>query len=136
MPGPIGWSETYSVGVVSIDSQHHLLVSMIRQLQEGMLDSRTGEVVSPLFSAMRQYTRFHFEYEEQLLKEHAYPEFESHHVLHAGLIDKLKELEEKYQAGKLAAGAPLMQFLRTWLLDHIGAHDKAYAAFLRGKGVE
>jgi hemerythrin len=28
-----------------------------------------------------------------------------------------------------------MQFLRTWLLDHIGEHDRAYAGFLRDKGV-
>ena len=35
----------------------------------------------------------------------------------------------------LMAGAPVMQFLRTWLLDHIGQHDRSYAAFLKEKGV-
>ena len=74
LPGLIEWDARYSVGIESIDSQHRLLVSMIRHLQEAMLDSRTGEVVAPLFNAMRQYTKFHFEYEEQLLKEHEYPE--------------------------------------------------------------
>jgi hypothetical protein len=30
---------------------------------------------------------------------------------------------------------PLMQFLRTWLINHIGGRDKSYAPFLVEKGV-
>jgi hemerythrin len=133
--GLIEWSEDYSVDITSIDSQHRLLVSMIHHLQEAMLEGRVKAVVAPLFQAMNRYTQFHFEYEEQLFAEHGYPDGETHRERHAGLVAKLQDLEAKYSAGTLSAGTPLMQFLRSWLVDHICAHDKQYSAFLRGKGV-
>ncbi|HTR37929.1 MAG TPA: bacteriohemerythrin [Bryobacteraceae bacterium] len=133
--GLIEWDEAYSLDIPSIDSQHRLLVSMIRHLQEAMLEGRVKGVVAPLFQAMNRYTAFHFEYEEQLFAEHGYPNSAAHHGQHAALIAKLQELEAKYSAGALSAGTPLMQFLRSWLVDHICAHDKQYGGFLKGKGV-
>jgi hemerythrin-like metal-binding protein len=131
----IKWNPSLSVGIESIDSQHQLLVTMIRHLQQAMLEGRAREVVSPLFVALNQYTQFHFQYEEQLLRDHQYTKVTSHCEIHKGLITQLHELEAKYASGKLTAGAPLMQFLRTWLMDHISAHDQAYASFLKEKGV-
>jgi hemerythrin len=133
--GLIEWNSAYSLDIASIDSQHRLLVSIIGHLQEAMLEGRTKEIVGPLFDAMNRYTKYHFESEEQLLEKNGYPGLESHRELHASLIATLKELEQKYVAGSLHAGAPLMHFLKTWLLDHIGAHDKEFAAFLKEKGV-
>jgi len=133
--GLIEWDDTYSVGVPSIDGQHRLLVSMIRHLQEAMLEGRVKAIVTPLFNAIGQYTQFHFEYEERLFAEHGYPEAEGHRAQHAALIQKLRELESKYDSGAVSAGTPLMQFLRSWLLDHICDHDKRYAPFLKEKGV-
>ena len=133
--GLIEWDEGYSVDIPSIDSQHRLLVSMIRHLQEAMLEGRVKGVVAPLFQAMNQYTKFHFEYEEQLFAEHGYPDVEGHREQHAALIAKLQNLEEKYSNATLSAGTPLMQFLRSWLVDHICAHDKQYSGFLKEKGV-
>jgi hemerythrin-like metal-binding protein len=134
-PGLIEWNSSYSVGIPSIDAQHQVLVSIIRQLQEGMLENRASAVVAPLIEAMRQYTKFHFEYEESLLREHEYPALDAHCHLHVELVNTLQDFAEKYETGRLNAGAPLMQFLRRWLLDHIGAHDQQYAPFLREKGV-
>jgi len=130
----IEWKPAYSVGIASVDKQHRTLVSIIGHLQEAMLEGRTKEIVGPLFFAMNNYTQFHFEAEEQLLKENGYPGWESHRELHAGLIAQLKDLEKKYTDGTLHAGAPLMLFLKTWLVDHIGAHDQEFAAFLKEKG--
>ena len=132
-PGLIEWNSNYSVDVPSIDNQHQQLVAIIRRLQEAMLDNGTRKVLAPLFSDMRQYAKYHFAFEEQLLKEHGYPNLELHRSQHVALAAKLQELEEKYTAGGLKAGAPLMQFLRSWLLDHICANDKDYATFLKEK---
>jgi hemerythrin-like metal-binding protein len=133
--GIIEWQPAYNLNISSIDKQHRMLVSIIQQLQEAMLEARVGEIVGPLFKAMNQYTKFHFQYEEQLLEKHGYADLEPHRKQHAALVRELQQLEKKYGSGELSAGAPVMQFLRTWLLDHIGEHDKAYASFLREKGV-
>ncbi len=133
--GVIDWQPAYNLDIETIDKQHRMLVSIIQQLQEAMLEGRVREVVAPLFAAMNQYTKFHFQYEEQILKKHGYPGLDSHCAQHADLVEQLKDLEKKYASGELSAGAPVMQFLRNWLLDHIGEHDRAYAGFLREKGV-
>jgi hemerythrin-like metal-binding protein len=133
--GLIEWKPSYSVGIASIDSQHQLLVSVIGNLQEAMMRGRTREIITPLFRAMNQYTQYHFQYEEELLGEHGYPGLEAHREQHTGLIKTLQELERKYEEGNLVAGAPLMQFLRTWLTNHIAAEDRDYAEFLKKQGV-
>lgn len=135
LPGLIQWNSNYALHIPSIDEQHQLLVSIIRHLQEAMLEMRTSEVVLPLFQAMRRYTDFHFSYEEQLLRQHQYPYLDGHEVLHAALLQQLEQLEVKYAERRLTMGAPVMQFLQTWLLDHIAVHDRKYAAFLHEKGV-
>ena len=115
LPGVVEWKPTYSLGIASIDKQHKMLVSIIGHLQEAMLEGRTKEVVVPLIFTMNRYTQYHFDYEEQLLKENGYPGCESHRDLHAG--------------------SPVMLFLKTWLVDHIGDQDQQFAAFLKEKGV-
>jgi hemerythrin-like metal-binding protein len=135
MPQLIAWNAAYALGIPSIDEQHRLLISMICHFQEAMLEGRTKEVVAPLLGAMNRYTEFHFNYEEQLLEQHGYAELKAHREQHANLIAALKDLEKKYNAGRLRARAPLMQFLRTWLVDHIGDDDREFAEFLKGKGV-
>jgi hemerythrin-like metal-binding protein len=135
IPKLIEWKPVYTVNIHSIDSQHRLLVSIIGHLQEAMLEGKTKQIVAPLFGAMNRYTEYHFEFEEQLLESNGYPGLESHRAVHAKLVEQLKDLEIKYLNGTLQAGAPLMHFLRTWLLDHICVHDKEYGAFLREKGV-
>ena len=134
-PGLIEWSPVFNVGVPSIDSQHQLLVSLIKKLQQAMLEGRTKEVVVPLFRALNQYTQLHFAHEEELLREYGYPEVAAHHAQHANLITKLQDLEDQFAAGRLTAGAPIMQFLRNWLTDHICDHDKKFASLLKQKGV-
>lgn len=131
----IQWKPEYSVSIESIDNQHRSLVAIIGHLQTAMLEGRTNQIIAPLFNAMNQYTKFHFEYEEQLMAENGYPGLSAHREEHALLVEQLKDLEMKYVNGSLHAGAPLMQFLRNWLLEHICAHDKGYSAFLREKGV-
>lgn len=131
----IEWKPDYSVNIESIDSQHQALVSIIGRLRGAMLEGKTRQIVAPLFTAMNRYAKYHFEYEEQLLEDNGYPDLESHRNEHAKLVEELKDLESKYVNGTLHAGAPLMHFLRTWLLDHIGGHDQAYAAFLNERGI-
>lgn len=127
----IEWKPEYSVGVESIDKQHQLLVSMIAHLNEAMLEGRTRQIIEPLFTALHRYTQFHFEFEEQLLQSTGYAEFEPHRASHLALLNDLKELEAKYVQGSLTAGAPLMQFLRQWLIGHICHKDKEYGPHVR-----
>lgn len=131
----IEWQPDYSVNIPSIDKQHQYLVTVIRQLQEAMLEGRARDFIGHVFEEMNLYTKFHFQFEEDLLEKHQYPELPGHHGRHAELIDQLHGLAQQHAEGKLNAGAPVMHFLRSWLLDHICECDKGYAAFLKQKGV-
>lgn len=131
----IEWKPEYSVEIPSIDQQHRSLVAIIGHLQAAMLEGRTKQIIAPLFYSMNRYTKFHFDYEEQLLEQNGYPNLLKHREEHARLVEQLKQLEARYLNGSLQAGAPLMQFLRNWLLDHICAHDKGYSEYLKEKGV-
>jgi hemerythrin len=46
------------------------------------------------------------------------------------------KLQQEFPAGKTAVTTELMNFMLTWLTNHILHTDKRYGAFLRGERIE
>ena len=66
------------------------------------------------------------------MKRMKYPDFEDHKKLHDALVVRLGELEIEFREGKPATTVKVMQFLSSWLLQHILEKDRDYAKY--GKG--
>ena len=80
----IEWQPDYSVHISSIDKQHRYLVTVIRQLQEAMLEGRARDFIRHVFEEMNLYPKFHFQFEEDLLEKHHYPELPGYPGIMAG----------------------------------------------------
>ena len=74
----IEWSNNLSVGVDLIDDQHKLLIQKIADLAEAVNKTQGAEKILKTLGFMVEYTDFHFSAEEELMKEHDYPEMEYH----------------------------------------------------------
>jgi hemerythrin len=86
---------------------------------------------------LREYVREHFDAEEGLMREHGYPGLEAHAGLHARIRRRLDEVVAAYErdGGTEALTGDVEAMMRGWLSLHIGEQDRAFAAFLRAKGV-
>ena len=126
----VQWSDQLSVGINTIDDQHKKLVSIINRLYDAMKSGKGSEILSEVLSELIEYTKYHFSTEETLMKNNAYPNYQSHKSLHSKLVEKVMDLELDLKAGRIALSVQVFHFLKDWLVNHIQGEDKKYAPFL------
>ena len=129
------WNDELSIGINSIDEQHKKLVNIINALNDALAEGKADDVLAEIFDELADYTVKHFGYEEQMFDQYGYVEAEAHKTEHKALINQVKKLQEKVNAGDFMISVEVMIFLKEWLINHILKTDKAYAPFLIAKGV-
>ncbi len=131
----ITWTEGYSVSVEEMDEQHKKLIELINGFYDALQTDTGQEVISSLFNGVLDYTKTHFAREEELMKDHGFPEYEAHKVEHNELVEEVLDIHQKYTDGDTDTVGKLALLLSNWLMDHIVMKDKIYGAHLNSKGV-
>ncbi len=133
----IEWSDSLSVKIPSIDEQHKKLVGMVNSLHEGIAKGNSKEVLVDVFDGLAQYTVEHFGYEEKFFNEFGYEDSEKHTAEHQDLVQQVVELKQKLDNEEgFMFGLEVMDFLKSWLTEHIMGSDRNYSSFLLSKGVQ
>jgi hemerythrin len=129
------WKDEYSVKIAAIDLQHKRLVNMINDLFEAMQAGRGSAKIGSVLDGLVSYARTHFTTEENLLREHGYPELEAHIKTHQNFTAKIADMQRQFKEGRLTSALTISNFLKDWLVNHIVGTDRHYADFLVGKGL-
>jgi hemerythrin-like metal-binding protein len=128
------WSDAYSVGISHIDTQHKGLIRLINDLHAAMAAGKGKEVLGTILGELVRYTETHFAYEEAMLRQRQYSNLTAHHNVHQKLTAQVVELQQRFRSSKIIMSLEVMQFLKSWLADHILIHDQAYARELKTAG--
>ena len=131
----VEWKDEYSVGLDSIDNQHKKLLNLINQLQTAVDYSTGEEFEREALDELVDYTKTHFSFEEGLMKDNGYPDYEPHKAQHDKMVKHVEEVLSEYERDQHTAMANSAEFLKDWLITHINGTDKQYSEFLIGKGV-
>jgi hemerythrin len=129
------WTEDLTVGIPTIDAQHHRWLDMINDLHEAMRAGAGKERIDSILAEMVAYTRTHFATEEKLLSTHKYPEYAQHKALHDAFVLKVQDMLARQSSGKSGLTLEVMSTLKDWLINHIQKVDVKYVAHLQSKGV-
>ncbi|MGB9521341.1 MAG: bacteriohemerythrin [Anaerolineales bacterium] len=132
----ITWNDQYSVNIKSIDAQHQQLVQMVNDLHQSMLDGRSSDTLKDLLKKLIDYTVVHFSTEEKLMQQYSYPGYVYHKAEHENLTKKVLEFQQKFQQNPTGLGVQMMDFLKSWLVNHIQGTDKKYSKFFNNLGVQ
>jgi len=127
------WNENFSVTVKELDDQHKKLVTILNLLHDAM---KKGEGKSKLNSTLDElvsYTKFHFAHEEKLMQQYNYPAYAAHKKEHEDLIHKVVDYLSQLDSGKTVLPSQIIQFLKEWIVNHIGQSDKKYGPFFNEK---
>ncbi|SMF43096.1 bacteriohemerythrin [Desulfovibrio gilichinskyi] len=131
------WNSNYSVGIKIIDDDHKVLIDMINKACDSIERMEEQKVLIGLVSDMRQYGMQHFSTEEGLMKEHDYPDIESHKKLHNHFIIYAASLDNMHDSDKEnLEPLKIFKYLADWLRNHILIIDKKFGSFLIDKGVK
>jgi hemerythrin-like metal-binding protein len=123
----IMWSDDYSVGVDSLDTDHISLVGIINQIDEATRFMADKAAINGLLRALVDHTRSHFQREEALLKKSGYVNLEEHMALHQEMTEKLVALQQSYeQSSDPELGDDALEFLCTWFDEHVLEVDRRY----------
>ena len=126
----IPWKNKYSVSVTSIDDQHKQLVNLINELNNAMLYEKGRDKISQIIKGLVDYTVFHFDYEEGLLKKNGYTDFDNHKKIHTKFIDAIKDFQNDFEYNEKELSKEVMDFLKRWLIEHIMGTDQKYSELL------
>jgi len=116
--------------IPEIDSQHETMIRLINQLHETMLQGADKAVLDGILLQLLETTQTHFSFEEQLMSQYNYPEYEVHKSEHNRLIQHLKDLAEEYHKGELLLSFAIELDLKGWAMVHIEEFDKPLGVFL------
>ncbi|MBK8792869.1 MAG: hemerythrin family protein [Holophaga sp.] len=125
------FSADLRIGHDEIDGQHASLFEAINNLHDAMRSNRSRQVQAETLAFLNLYTVEHFKTEETLMRSKGYSGLVAHEAIHEDLVEQLKELEKKYDAGTMTLSIMTMHFLKDWLTDHIRTVDARFFDFLK-----
>jgi hemerythrin len=131
----IEWGSNMSVGIGKIDEQHHKLIELMQELHEAIRKGGSADMIEDTIVNLFNYAQVHFATEEDLFRQHKYPEEKLHELEHSKFIAKAYEFREKFESNRMGLNLELLSFLSGWILGHIEITDKRYAKHLNGCGV-
>jgi hemerythrin len=127
---PTRAKENVDVGVPELDSEHDLMLGLVRAL-EGAVQSGPRAQVEALLQQLSEFARVHFATEEIMMRLYAYEEFGRHQLEHAKLIEQIDEVRSEFAGGNVQPSRSFAGALRHWFTEHVRTHDLALARFVR-----
>jgi hemerythrin len=76
------------------------------------------------------YTAYHFSHEERLMLKYGYEGYEEHRDEHEGLVTSAKKLRQHILQKEGIGANEELEFMESWLTEHILADDKALGSYL------
>lgn len=122
------WKEEYSIGIELIDGQHKHLFEIGNQAYElikSELRTDQYDEVIQILEDLRQYTKFHFQTEENYMLKINSDQLPSQKIAHAEFIKKIYSIDfKKFDGDAKKYLDDILSFILNWILEHVLHKDK------------
>lgn len=133
------WRDNYSCSIDEIDNQHKRLFeigSKIVSIASLKDEYDHYDEIMGILDELKDYTLYHFNYEEELMEKYGYENYDSHKIEHDFFIKKLSKLEKKDLEGNQKESlTEIVAFVADWISSHILKKDMEYTSFFHSKGI-
>jgi len=129
----ITWSKGLATGDEIIDEQHKKIFYITDAFLQSCLKGEENKIIEEMLDFLINYTVEHFEYEEKLMIEYKYPDFEKHKKYHDQFKITVTEFKNDFEIN--GSTDKLNKNLRNavvkWLIKHIKHEDFKIAQYIR-----
>lgn len=121
----------YFTGITFIDEEHARLFEIANEAYDLLMNQFIPDkydYIMQVLNDLKDYTKYHFGHEEEYMESIGYKRILSQKVEHAEFIEKLDALsDDTVDENQKVALLELLDFLNTWLVEHISKKDKMIA---------
>lgn len=125
----IAWQPGFGVGHDAIDGDHRRLFELFNEFASAVNGNRGDAEIQGVLGELLEYTDYHFDREEGLMREHGYPDYAAHKAMHDSFVRQIHDVNSALDAGG-EKGAFVLGVLGKWLTGHILGVDKKLGAYL------
>ncbi len=122
------WKDGYATGIPSIDEQHQELFAIgnkMYELLENDMQLDKYDRIMEIVGELKDYTRYHFQSEEEYMLSIGHPGYLVQKVEHADFIKRLDSIDpEDLDENQDQKIRELLDLLFNWVLEHILKRDK------------
>jgi hemerythrin-like metal-binding protein len=129
------WTPAMNIGVPEIDAQHKALFERAGRFHAAVKAHEHNFRLEDLFGYLANYARVHFAAEERFMSDVGYPRLAEHVQEHSEFSGRLLSLVPQWESEDdlTAALAGLLEFLDSWLMDHVTKSDQHVGDFVRSR---
>ena len=122
------WSGALRTGLDVVDRQHQKLLALFNALASAEARGTDTATLQSIFEELKEYTKYHFRAESDLMREWPIDEArrDAHLAAHREFCEFLENSLKTAQSsdtGRATVAAELLGFLAQWLLHHIMSMD-------------
>lgn len=129
----IEWNVNFYTGLPDVDLQHNKLVGLANRLSE--TPEYEAESLEQAFRELHAYIVEHFSLEERLMEEAGVDDefFRHHKSSHEAFVAKVADLWDGRNEDAGQTLEDMLEFLKTWILQHILQSDRRMAHEVHNK---
>lgn len=120
-------NQAMKTGYEPIDADHEEFIQLLN-----LLASADDDAFTDLFRQLQQHVEAHFELENQLMEQFAFPAIAEHQAEHARVLNEIKQFNQRVEKGSIAFGrAFVKESLPQWFELHAATMDKILASHIK-----
>ena len=136
------FTDKYKTGIELVDDEHRRLFEIIDQtytlIHDDFAHDKYDQIMH-LLEQLKNYTEFHFNDEEELMERIGYPDINSQKKAHSAFIEKLVDIDihdlDAMDDNQQQYLLDLVNFLVTWLSNHILGADKKIGEYMAANNI-
>jgi hemerythrin-like metal-binding protein len=126
----LSWEKSKEIGISESDRQHRQMVDMMNNVHLAVSQNRSQKAIANAINSLIDYTKVHFEWEEDMLAQANYPRLAEHKEEHKKLLLEIKQHSQDFERGNVKVIEEAVSELNHWLVNHVVHSDKDYANFM------
>jgi hemerythrin len=126
----LNWTANLNTGIDVIDKQHKMIVEYINELDDVITGGGNRDRIALVIHSLVGYTTSHFQFEESMQEEAAYPFLKMHKRLHERFVKRVGEFQERFKLGE-DISEELHKLMSNWLYVHINSEDMDYVPSIK-----
>lgn len=118
--------ERNNIHVQELRLQHEYLFNLMLKLEKSVSNNQAGEAIAEILNELEKYSEYHFSAESSYAKQRDSELSAQHNAEHRQFLTMISELKSTSIDNRLKSSLVTLNFLRTWLREHIQKTDELY----------